>query len=134
MFMKFFLMALLFPSSFLTPARLTVVVKNVEASKGSVVLAVFNNPNNFLKEPAAQQVVGAGNETMEFFFTLPDGDYAIAIYQDVNNNRQLDKSWLGIPKEPYGFSNNFRPRFSAPGFNDCKLRITAQTKTTIILK
>ena len=34
------------------------------------------------------------------------GRYAIAVYQDLDNNNKLDR-WLGlIPKEPYGFSNN----------------------------
>lgn len=132
--MIFLLITLLLRGSFLTPAKLTVVVKNIEVSKGSVVLAVFNNENSFLKKPAAQQVIKASSGIVEFSFSLPEGDYAVAIYQDVNDNRKLDKNWLGIPKEPYGFSNNFRPKFSAPGFNDCKFTITRLTTTTIVLK
>ena len=47
-------------------------------------------------------------------FNLEPGDYAVAIYHDENGNGQLDKRLFGIPKEPYGFSNNYRPRLSAP--------------------
>lgn len=132
--MNFFLATVICSSSFLPPSKLTVVVKNVELNKGSIVLAVFNNSDNFLKKPVAQRVIKVGSRTTELFFNLPEGNYAIAVYHDVNDNRQLDKSWLGIPKEPYGFSNNFRPKFSAPEFDDCMFNIAGQTMITIILK
>lgn len=132
--MKFLLILLLSSGLFSKPVTLTVVVKNVQVSKGSVVLAVFDNSNNFLNRPAAQQAVKADNRTIMFSFNLPEGDYGVAIYQDVNDNRELDKNWLGIPKEPYGFSNNFRPKFSAPRFNDCKFRVTGNTINTIFLR
>jgi uncharacterized protein (DUF2141 family) len=131
---KLVLTVLLLMPVFSTPAKLTIVVKNIKAYKGSVVLAVFNSADNFFKKPVAQQVAKAGNGTMEFSFNLPEGEYAVAIYQDINDNKELDKGWFGIPKEPYGFSNNFRPRFSTPGFKDCKFRIAGQTTTVIILK
>ncbi len=41
---------------------------------------------------------------------------AIALLQDLNNNGKLDTNLLGIPKEPYAFSNNIKPVFSAPKF------------------
>jgi uncharacterized protein (DUF2141 family) len=30
-----------------------------------------------------------------------------------------DKNFLGIPTEAYAFSNNIRPRFSVPTFEEC---------------
>jgi len=132
--MKGFLTILLCSVCFLKPAKLTIIVKNIQVNKGSIVLAVFNSANSFLKKPVAQQIVNASYETMEFSFDLPDGDYAVAIYQDANSNRELDKSWLGFPKESYAFSKNFRPAFSAPQFNDCRFKVTGQATTTIILR
>ena len=26
---------------------------------------------------------------------------------------------IGVPKDPYGFSNNYRPKLKAPSFDDC---------------
>ena len=37
---------------------------------------------------------------------LPPGRYAVAAYQDVNGNGELDKVPPGIPTEPYAFSND----------------------------
>ena len=35
-----------------------------------------------------------------------DGIYAFVVYIRVNLNNKLDKNFVGIPKEPYAFSNN----------------------------
>lgn len=36
---------------------------------------------------------------------LPEGEYAFCIYQDANNDGELNSNKIGIPKEPFGFSN-----------------------------
>ena len=131
---KLFLSVLIWGMCFPTPAKLKVIVRDIEVGKGSVVLAVYDNPNNFLKKAVVEQRAKAGNQSLEFSFDLPEGNYATAIYQDLNDNKKFDKGWFGIPTEPYGLSNNFRPKFSAPGFEDCKFKITQLTTTTIHLK
>lgn len=45
---------------------------------------------------------------------LPPGQYAIKAFLDLNRNGQLDKNLLGMPKEPYGYSNNARAQFGPP--------------------
>src|ERR1043166_9360408 len=39
---------------------------------------------------------------------LAPGTYAIEAYQDLNSNDKMDKSWLGLPLEPFGFSRDAR--------------------------
>ena len=36
------------------------------------------------------------------------GNYAVAIIQDLDENGELNKNFLGIPKEPYGFSGKWK--------------------------
>jgi len=132
--MKLLLSVLLWGAFLSAPANLKVVVRDIKVGEGSVVLEVYDNEKSFLKKPAAKQIAKANNQNLEFSFDLPEGNYAIAIYQDINDNKKLDKGLFGIPTEPYGLSNNFRPKFSAPSFNDCKFKIAQQTTTTIRLK
>jgi uncharacterized protein (DUF2141 family) len=64
---------------------------------------------------------------------LDYGEYAIAVFQDLNNNGRLDTGGLlGMPKEPYCFSNNFRPmsHLRAPRFADCRFTY-GPTQTTV---
>lgn len=65
--------------------------------------------------------------------TLPNGVYAIAIYQDLNGNGKLDTNFFGIPKEPFGFSNNKVPIFSEPSFEQCRFQFN-QEKQKISIK
>ncbi|HTV14223.1 MAG TPA: DUF2141 domain-containing protein [Acidobacteriaceae bacterium] len=49
-------------------------------------------------------------------FHLPAGKYAVAVIHDENSNHKLDRNFLGIPKEGFGFANNPRVALSAPSF------------------
>ncbi len=61
--------------------------------------------------------------------------YAIDAFHDLNKNGKLDTNWPGIPKEPYGFSNNARGSImGAPDFEDKKVLITKPTTLTIIVE
>lgn len=47
---------------------------------------------------------------------LPEGPLAFTLYHDVNANGKLDMNAIGIPTEPYGFSNNAAGSFGPPKF------------------
>jgi uncharacterized protein (DUF2141 family) len=64
------------------------------------------------------QTSPARSSTMGFTFPdVPAGTYAIAVFQDLNGDGRLDRTPLGLPLEPYGFSKDAgrlrRPSFSA---------------------
>lgn len=58
---------------------------------------------------------------------LPDGPLALTLYHDVNANAKLDTNALGIPSEPYGFSNNAMGNFGPPKFEQAVLTPKAGT-------
>jgi len=114
-------------------AKLKVVVSDIQAGRGSVVAEIYDNDKDFFKKPLAAQTMKATNKTQDFSFEIPKGVYAVMIYQDMNENKVLDRRMIGIPKEPYGLSNNFTPRFGPPKFDDCKFELLQQTTLTIKL-
>lgn len=63
------------------------------------------------------------------FETLPHGTYAVAILHDENDNGQMDKNFLGIPTEGFGFSQNVRPRLGAPSFRQAAFQLDRRSKT-----
>jgi uncharacterized protein (DUF2141 family) len=103
-------------------ATLTIKVTNVKSTKGKVLFALFSNAEGFpgshtkaFRLADSGPVVGA---TTVVFENLPSGTYALAVFHDENNDGKLNTNLVGIPKEPYGFSNNARPSFSAPSFKE----------------
>jgi uncharacterized protein (DUF2141 family) len=86
---------------------LTIRIENIEPDKGYLMVGVFNNKSDFPDNYFQGQKIRVTNGTMIVAFNnLPAGTYAVSVYQDTNENEQLDKNFLGIPRERYGFSND----------------------------
>ena len=116
--------------------KLTVEINNINKIKGSVKVAVFNTDKNFLEKDSAIRNYSLNVDSSSkkiVIEDLPKGVYAIAIYHDVNSDDVCNLNFIGIPKEPYGFSNNFRPKFSAPKFADCKISLVKNQTINIKL-
>ena len=98
-------------------------------STGHARIAVYNNPKTFCdesikpyKEVSAKII---NNECMISIGDLPDGDYALTLLHDENEDSVMNYNFLGLPKEGYAFSNNIAPGFSKPGFNACKIKVVS---------
>ncbi len=115
---------------------LEVTLKKIAPNKGGVVLiALFDQADLFLKTPVQSKKVSVdGPEIMVVFNDLAKGDYAISVFQDVNKNNQLDTNFLGIPTEPYGFSNDAMGTFGPPSFDKAKVQVAGNEKTIIHLR
>ncbi|WP_230530359.1 DUF2141 domain-containing protein [Microvirga roseola] len=59
------------------------------------------------------------------------GAYAIAVFHDVNCNRRLDRNFIGLPSEPYGFSNDVGRR-GPPSFGAARIVVREPTTTVVI--
>ena len=109
-----------------------VEVSGIKDQKGTVYIGFYKAGTAFPaagKQSFRTSAKPDGKDKLTI--NIPDvepGDYALAIYQDINNNGKLDKNFIGIPKEPYAFSNNFHPKMSAPKFEDCKITVSASSR------
>lgn len=116
--------------------KLTLNITNIETVKGHLVVGVFNTDENFLKDGSAIKTYTfkVDKTTKQIVISdLPKGEYAISLYHDENSDDQCNRNFLGIPKESYGFSNNVKPKFSAPTFNECKFTLSENTSLAIKL-
>jgi uncharacterized protein (DUF2141 family) len=117
--------------------KLSIHISGISKIKGSLFIAVFRATDDF--PVFGKQFKGIikeveGKSQNYNFDDLPEGEYALAIYQDENRNKILDKNLLGIPTEIYGFSNNARSTFSAPSFQEAKFKLNKDLHQTIFLK
>ncbi len=97
---------------------LTVHVSKVKDMKGFMMIAVYDSADKFLTK---ELVVGAKVEVADKVVThrfegLPYGNYAISVYHDVDSDGTLATNFMGIPKEPYGFSNDGVNMLGVPSF------------------
>ena len=119
-------------------ASVTVVVSSLVSTTAAVRLYFYNTREGFLKSGKwafSKAVKPEGKSEFTLPVDLPKGEWAVAITQDLNNNDKIDKNFLGIPTEPYAFSNNIRPTLAAPDFNECKFMVDGPGKVvSIVLK
>lgn len=105
-------------------ASLNVEVHNIQSQQGAIYVALFQPGKEFPEgHPIEGKRVNVKGSSIQTSFSVEPGDYAIAVFHDENGNGKMDKRLFGIPKEPYGFSNNFRPKMSAPKFSDCQFQV-----------
>jgi len=127
---------LLFSSPPTEGHSLTITVDNIKTIEGTIEIGIFNKGDRFLEKEQAYKGISvevtASSETV-VVKNLPAGTYAISLYHDKNGNGAFDRNFLGLPKEPYGFSNNFKPKFSPPKFTDCCFNLTPNHSVTISL-
>ncbi|MEZ5896145.1 MAG: DUF2141 domain-containing protein [Parvularculaceae bacterium] len=100
------------------PNEVRVTVSNVKQSAGLMTAELFRNePENFLKKAGREFRVryAALAPVTQFCVHAPAaGEFAIVVYHDENANRKFDKNGLGIPKEPFGISNDPAIKFGPP--------------------
>lgn len=117
-------------------SSVTVVVSALASTKSVVKLYFYNVRDTFLKPSGYvfKKVVQPGGQAQ---ITLPvnlaNGEWAVAITQDMNNNDKLDKNFIGIPTEPFAFSNNVRPTLAPPAFDECKFVVNGPGKVVNIV-
>ena len=70
---------------------------------------------------------------MSFSLTLPAGSYGARIMHDINDNGELDANFVGIPSEPWGFSNNATGSFGPPKWQDVQFELSGDAEQNIRL-
>jgi uncharacterized protein (DUF2141 family) len=111
------------------PTRLTIHVTGLRNKKGSVSLTLYRGSEGFRdpqKAYLADTLPILGSSIMLPFAQLPPDDYAILVLHDENGNSKMDTS-LGFPREGFGSSNNPKPRFGPPSFEETRFAITGDT-------
>lgn len=107
---------------------LEVTITGIASAKGAVRLALCPPDAGFpdcgakaLRSTTLPIVAGQAHGRLT---GIPAGTYAISVFHDANANGRLD-TFLGIPREGYGFSGNppFRPR--APRFDEAEIALAA---------
>lgn len=117
-------------------ASLELTVSGLGRSEGHVLVAVFDQADTWLKgKPlrAARAKVEGGELKLQID-DLPEGaSLALSVVHDLNDNLRMDMNALGMPLEPYGFSNNATGSFGPPSFEAAKLVLSGSAKLSIRL-
>lgn len=101
---------------------LKITITDIRSDKGYFLVGLYEEHNyldltGFTKADTVKASMGSVTAVFE---QLPPGEYAIALIHDENNSGDMNLNLIGIPKEPYGFSNNPNKLLSKPKFRHTK--------------
>lgn len=105
---------------------LTVTVTNIPGAKGNLLIGVFDSAASFTDAPMSLSPkipVTSADDVNATIEGLKPGIYAIAVIQDLNGNGELDRNFLGMPKEPLAFSVITEIPKGKPDFAACSFEI-----------
>ena len=103
----------------------TIILTNVEHGNGYIDIKIYNSKESFLKEDLATESVrkkATKGTTIVPLSKVHEGQIAIVIYHDEDNNRKLKTGLFWRPKEGYAFSNNYKPK-SPPKFSKASIEL-----------
>lgn len=107
-----------------------VEITGMTTDSVKIYFGIYDNEETFLNSTKAvnRGIIEVINKKGTATFQgLKKGEYAISIFHVENDNRKMDTKIFGIPKEPYGFSNNASGFLRPPKF-------TIDTNKTISMK
>lgn len=131
------------PPQFKPPSGCTlrIHVDRFRNSGGNLGTILFTTPQGWPEDKT--KAVRAGPSPIDkrtrtavaVWSNLPPGDYAVAAIHDENSNARLDRNFIGIPKEGFGFANNPHVGFGPPPFRAALVHVACpETDITIHLQ
>ncbi|MEM6516171.1 MAG: DUF2141 domain-containing protein [Bacteroidota bacterium] len=109
---------------------LKVTVKDVKSKEGTMFFVLWTSndgfPGELEKACKIEKVKDFGSSASYTFENLPYGDYAVAVFQDKDNNGELKKNFIGIPREPIAMTN--MTGMGKPSFKKCTITLNSPEK------
>ena len=100
---------------------------------GEISAGVFTAENQFPQPPVDRVTVPPSAKTLRLtFLGLEPGEYAVGVYQDTNGNSRLDATVAREPTEPWGISNNPRPKDRPVAWDESKFTLPPEGAKIVI--
>jgi len=111
--------------------NLMIVVENLKHSRGNIRIGLFKSEEDFHN----QEIFTGGIVTITdkkaqlMVYQIARGDYSVVVFHDENGNGKLDRNKLGVPKEPYNFSNDAKKILRLPKYESTKITLDSERET-----
>ncbi len=111
--------------------QIIVTVDNARSDEGKMLFSLATKDQFMREQPfkSAVSTIEEGVATVTFT-DVPQGEYAVLVLQDINNNGQMDFETNGMPAEDWGMSNN-KVTNAAPTWSDAKITVDRDMKVII---
>ena len=106
-------------------AELAVTIDEIRSTDGALMVSVVRGEDGFdgTNEPVTRMKVLPTVPSARFTLELPPGAYGIRMFHDLDGDGALNANLIGIPSEPWAFSNNATGAFGPPGWAKVRFEV-----------
>ncbi len=107
------------------------------AHQGRIMVALFDGAAAYGGQGAPARSVlmdAAAGQTSVTFDHLPDGDYAVRAFHDLNGDGEMNTNPFDMPIEPCAFSNNAVGNMGPAAWDRARFALTGAVVQSIDLK
>jgi len=107
-------------------ANITVTLTGVKDVTGNIQAGLYNSANGYNKGGTVRgaRVDVVADTVIITYSDLPDGDYAIKLFHDVDGDGKMNANLFGMPTEPFAFSNNAVGKMGPAKWKDAKFTVS----------
>ena len=118
------------------PVRLYVDVEGIRQSEGLIAVSLYvDDSSKFLAKRGSLyvgRVPARAPKTTVCIYLPSTGVYALGVYQDIDSDRKYDRTSVGLPDEPFGFSNDPAVFLGMPRFSSVRLSVPRDNMRTSV--
>ena len=118
-------------------AELVIEISDVAVDRGSIGIQIFSSKEQYENEESHEDVrVEAVSPLTTVKVDLQEGEYSFRLFHDADGDGEMKYNFIGLPQEPYAFSNNRTPGMGgSPPWDRVKFTVGADgAKQEIKLK
>lgn len=120
------------PAPETTPVRLVVELETPDWADERMYVALFQDRDGWLEPDGwlvGRSVPVTPPLTVVVFDDVPARPTAVSAFVDLERDENLTRNGLGIPLEPWGFSNDLSVIFGRPSFRAASVEVAAPEAT-----
>jgi uncharacterized protein (DUF2141 family) len=118
--------------------NIEVHFSGIKSTHGQILLSIFTNDKSFQDDKPIKKIKLKKNNVVNGELLekldLEPGTYGFAMLDDEDNDSEMNYSFIGMPKEGFGFSNFYLSGLKRPKFEQFKFTVTKNQKQKVVIK
>jgi uncharacterized protein (DUF2141 family) len=134
----YFLLLLSAGSLTVRAQNIEVVITGIRSTQGQIIIGIFKDDKSFREEKPYMSKKFEKREILNgemiVKFSLNPGIYGFSLLDDENNDDKMNYSFIGIPREGFGFSNYYHTGLTRPKFDVFKFLLNKNQNQKILMR